>query len=68
MRAEAASAGYYHSPWKKDYPRVQILTIAELLNGKGIDYPYSGQANATFKKADKMEIEAGYMHRLVPDE
>lgn len=32
MKAEAAAAGHYHSPgFHKDYPRLQILTIAELL-------------------------------------
>ena len=34
MQAEAAAAGLYHSPgWNRDYPRLQILTIADLLNG-----------------------------------
>ncbi|MCJ7776741.1 MAG: restriction endonuclease [Sedimentisphaerales bacterium] len=54
MRAEAASAGFYKSPWQKEpYPRLQILTIEELLNGKRIDCPPLGQVNVTFKKATK---------------
>ena len=56
MRTEAASAGFYNSPWGKKYPRVQILTVADLLKGKEIDYPPSG-ANVTFKKAPKAEEE-----------
>ena len=32
MRAEAASAGFYTSPWGQ-HSRVQILTINELLSG-----------------------------------
>ena len=52
MRAEAASAGFYKSPWGK-YPVLQILTIEELLNGKTIDCPPLGQVNVTFKKAPK---------------
>lgn len=48
MRAEAAGIGFYESPWRK-HPRLQILTINELLLGKGIDYPT--QASVTFKKA-----------------
>ena len=53
MRAEAASAGFYESPaWNKRYPRIQLLTVAELLEGKGIDYP-SRLDNITFKKAPK---------------
>jgi hypothetical protein len=51
MRAEAASAGFYDSPgFKKKYPRLQILTIEELLEGKKIEYP---QTNITFKQAPK---------------
>lgn len=55
MRTEAASMGFYHSPgWNKDYPRLQILTIKELLEGKGIDCPPLGQVNVTFKKAPRV--------------
>jgi hypothetical protein len=54
MRIEAAGAGFYKSPWQKEpYPRLQILTIEELLTGKRIDCPPLGQVNVTFKKAPK---------------
>jgi hypothetical protein len=53
MKAEAASAGFYISPLNRRYPRIQILTIDELLKGKQIDYPR--QVNLTFKKADKVK-------------
>lgn len=52
MRSEAASAGYYVSPLGSKHPRVQILTIAELLGGKRIDYPSQG-VNVTFEKAPR---------------
>jgi DNA modification methylase len=58
MRTEAAGAGFYHSPgWDKDYPRLQILTIAELLAGKSIDMPPLRQVGATFKKAPRAKGE-----------
>ncbi len=54
MRAEAAQAGYYHSEtWNRDYPRVQILTIEELLDGKQIDMPPIQQVNQTFRRAKR---------------
>ena len=53
MQTEAASAGFYDSPWGKKHPRLQILTIEELLNGKQIDCPPLQQTNITFKKASK---------------
>jgi DNA modification methylase len=35
MRLEADTAGLYRSElWKRDYPKIQILTIKELLDGK----------------------------------
>lgn len=38
MRAEAASAGFYTSPWGK-HPRIQLVTVGELLAGKKLDMP-----------------------------
>jgi site-specific DNA-methyltransferase (adenine-specific) len=58
MRAEAASAGFYHSPgWNQDYPRLQILTVGQLLEGKKVDMPPTKQVNVTFKKAPKAKGE-----------
>ena len=52
MRADAASAGVYSSPWGTKHPRLQILTVADLLNGRGVDMPPSLD-HRTFKKAPK---------------
>ncbi len=51
MRREAASAGFYESPWGK-HPRIQLLTIEDLLGGRGIDYPQA--TDVTFKKAQRV--------------
>jgi site-specific DNA-methyltransferase (adenine-specific) len=60
MRTEAASAGFYHSSYfDRDYPRLQIRTVAELLDGKGIDYPAIGGGNVTFKRAQRVKEKAG---------
>jgi DNA modification methylase len=57
MRAEAASAGFYKQPvvaqGGQHYPRLQILTVAELLAGQRIKYPAIGYLNVTFKNAPK---------------
>jgi SAM-dependent methyltransferase len=52
MRANAASGGFYESPWGR-HPRLQILTVAELLAGKKIDMPQTQGVNVTFQKAPK---------------
>ncbi len=57
MRKEAASAGFYASPWGTNHPRLQLLTIEELLSGAKLDYPPS-RANVTFKKAPKAATAA----------
>jgi hypothetical protein len=41
MRQEAASAGFYTSPWGQ-HPRMQILTVADLLDGRKLDMPAGG--------------------------
>lgn len=54
MKSEAAGAGFYESPgWGKKYPKLQILTVAELLGGVAIDMPPLSEVDATFKKAKK---------------
>ena len=55
MNEEAVAKGYYHSPgWNKDYPRLQILTVEEILNGKQPDLPPNLQ---TYKQAEKVVAE-----------
>ena len=59
MATEAVSSGYYHSNlWQQDYPRIQILTVEELLDGKLIDMPRSVPGQ-TFKKAGKVKKSDG---------
>ena len=56
MRTEAASAGFYTSPWGK-HQKLQILTIEDLLTGKTLDRP-PVHASVTFKRAPKAEAPA----------
>ncbi len=50
MRADAAAFGMHDTPWGP-FPRVQLLTIADLLGGKGIAYPAVTGANVTHRAA-----------------
>lgn len=58
MRQEAVTAGFYHSPgWNQDYPRIQILTVNELLHGAEVKMP---PAHGTFREAQRVrQAEAG---------
>ncbi len=53
MLTEAASAGFYeHKLNSQQFPRIQIRTVQELMDGKGIERPSSVAAvDETFKKA-----------------
>jgi len=59
MKEEAASALFYKPEYRlsedEKYPRIQILTIQEILGGKKIDYPHV--RNVTFRKAPEAKIE-----------
>jgi hypothetical protein len=57
MRTEAASAGFYKSPWGQ-HPRLQIVTIADLLGRKRIDMPPVRQTSVTYKRAPKAKRPA----------
>ena len=51
MITEAVFDGYFRSDiWQIDYPRIQILTIEDLLSGKTIDMLPA--AYGTFKAAE----------------
>ena len=51
MLKEAAEAGFYKSSDGSTWPRLQILTIAELLAGKKLEYP--AHRVETFAKAER---------------
>lgn len=54
MKREAASAGFYVAPGSAArFPRIQILTVGDLLAKKGVQRPYATQPTATFKTAPK---------------
>jgi len=62
MEKEALAAGYYTSElWQKDYQRIQILTIDQLLSGVEVDMP---AAHGTFKQAKRVKTQEGTQHGL----
>ncbi len=59
MKTEAATVGFFESDAWGKFPRLQLLTVAELLAGKKIDMPPIRQVGATFKKAPKVKKRGG---------
>jgi len=58
MRMEMVTAGFYESEaWGKKYPMIQLITVAELLDGHGIYIPPIRQVGSTFKKTQRVATE-----------
>jgi len=56
MIDEAASAGFFTSEHFGKFPRIQILTIEDLLGGKTLQMPPS--LERTFKQAERVQAES----------
>ena len=63
MEVEAAHAGFYKSPWGT-HPRMQIITVGELLDGKRIDMPPIRQTSVTYKRAPQVATRAAEQRRI----
>ena len=62
MEKEALGAGYYHSRgWNRDYRKVQIRTVEQLLDGQGFDHP---PTNVSYTNAQVVEL-GGEQKRLL---
>jgi hypothetical protein len=66
METEAASAGFYeHKTNKQKFPRIQLRTVKELMDGKGIERPTTAAAlEETFKKAPESKKKHGHQTEL----
>ena len=56
MREDAAAAGFYTSAMGSKHPRIQLLTVQQLMEGKTLDMPSGNQIRSdvqTIKKAKK---------------
>jgi site-specific DNA-methyltransferase (adenine-specific) len=57
MVKEAIEAGFYHSPgWGRNYPKIQVLTIEQLLQGAKVEMPPS---YGTFQQAQRVDENRG---------
>ena len=57
MRSEEASGGFYHSDlWQRDFPKIQLRTIGQLLAGQGFDLP---PRQPSYQPAPRVRAAAG---------
>jgi site-specific DNA-methyltransferase (adenine-specific) len=66
METEAASVGFYeHKTNKQKFPRLQLRTVKELMEGKGIERPTSAASvDETYKKAPESRKKHGHQTEL----
>ena len=66
MRTEAVSAGFYHSDvWQRDYPKIQLRTIAELLEGNTFELPPHPSMYQAAQRVRRAEGRQGRMGETV---
>ena len=68
MRAEEASGGFYHSElWQRDFPKIQLRTIADLLAGRNFDLPPRQPMYRPAERVRLPEGEQGALEELAGD-
>lgn len=65
MIDEAASAGFFTSEGWGKFPRIQVLTIEEILAGKTVQMPQT--LERTLKQAEKLVAESDDQGQLFKD-
>ena len=65
MERAAVAAGFYHSElWQRDFPKIQIRTIAQLLAGEGFALPPRAAGHQGTGRARRPQGEQGYMAEM----
>jgi site-specific DNA-methyltransferase (adenine-specific) len=63
MEKDAAAVGRFEDDWGRTYPRLQIITLAELFQGKKPDMPFVDPSS--IKKAKREDGSAGKQGTLI---
>ena len=65
MQREAASGGLFHSDlWQRDYPRIQLRTVEQMLSGPGFDLPPRPAAYQAAQRVRRPQGRQGEMEGL----
>ena len=68
MRTEEAGGGFYHSElWQRDFPKIQLRTIADLLVDRGFDLPPRQPMYQPAERVRPTEGEQGALEELAGD-
>ena len=63
MQTEAASGGFFHSElWDRDFPKIQIRTVTDMLAGQGFELPPS--ATTAYQPAQRVRRAQGQQTQM----
>jgi site-specific DNA-methyltransferase (adenine-specific) len=63
MRTEAASGGFFHSElWDRDFPKIQIRTVSDMLSGQGFELPPS--VSTAYQPAQRVRRPQGQQAQM----
>jgi len=63
MEKDAAAVGRFEDDWGRTYPKLQIITLAELFQGKKPDIPFVDPSS--LKRAKREDVSAGKQEKLL---
>lgn len=63
MDKDAAAVGRFEDDWGRTYPRLQIITLAGLFQGKKPDIPFVDPSS--LKKAKREDVSASRQEKLL---
>ena len=68
MHTEAVTAGFYHSDiWQRDYPKLQLRTIADLLANNPFEVPQHASMYQAAQRVQRAEgRQAAFNHPTAP--
>ncbi len=65
MRSEAASGGFFHSDlWQREFPKIQLRTVSEMLAGGGFELPPRPAAYQTAQRVRRPQGQQPAMDGL----
>lgn len=65
MRTEAASGGFFHSDlWDRDYPKIQMRTVGEMLDGPGFELAPRSSGYQPAQRVRRSQGQEGRMEGL----
>lgn len=61
MKTDAAAVGRFEDEWGRTYPKLQIITLAQLFQGRKPDMPFGDPASDKRAKREDMSQQGSLL-------